>query len=60
MIILASRETWWNGFYDQSVEMERYSLFRKDRQGSMEFHPRMDEEVMESLLVKMKVKAGTL
>jgi len=24
-------ETWWDGFYDLSVGMEGYRLFRKDR-----------------------------
>ncbi|XP_010293539.1 PREDICTED: uncharacterized protein LOC104627127, partial [Phaethon lepturus] len=25
-------ETWWDGFYDQSIGMEEYRIFRKDRQ----------------------------
>ena len=31
--LIGITETWWDGSYDWSVEMEGYRLFRKDRQG---------------------------
>ncbi|PKU43571.1 hypothetical protein llap_6119 [Limosa lapponica baueri] len=68
-------ETWWDGSYDWSVGMGGYSLFRKDRQGRrqggspsnvneqlecMEHHLGMDEELTESLRVRIKGRAGTV
>ncbi|PKU41195.1 hypothetical protein llap_8496 [Limosa lapponica baueri] len=68
---------WWDDSYDWSVGMEEYRLLRKDRQGRrggsvalyvneqlecMELHLGMDEEPMESVLVKIKgdVEAGDI
>ncbi|GAB0208910.1 hypothetical protein GRJ2_003356700 [Grus japonensis] len=66
-------EMWWDGSYDWSVGMEGYRLFRKDRQGRrgegvalyvndqlecMELHLGMDEELTESLWVRIKGRTG--
>ncbi|GAB0210021.1 mitochondrial enolase superfamily member 1 [Grus japonensis] len=66
-------ETWWDGSYDWSAGMEGYRLFRKDRQGRrgggvalyvndhlecMELHLGMEEELTESLWVRIKGRAG--
>ncbi|GAB0208218.1 hypothetical protein GRJ2_003287500 [Grus japonensis] len=66
-------ETWWDSSYDWSVGMEGYRLFRKDRQGrqgggvalyvndqleGMELHLGMDEELTESLWVRIKGSTG--
>ncbi|GAB0204588.1 hypothetical protein GRJ2_002924400 [Grus japonensis] len=72
--LIGIMETWWDGFYDWSVRMEGYRLFRKDRQGRrgggvtlyvndqlecMELHMGMDEEPTKSLWVRIKGRAGT-
>ncbi|GAB0182662.1 hypothetical protein GRJ2_000731500 [Grus japonensis] len=72
--LIGITEMWWDGFYDWSVGMEGYRLFRKDRQGRqgesvvlyvndklecMEYHPGMDEELTESLWVRIKGWTGT-
>jgi len=31
--LIGITEMWWDGFYDWSVGMEGYRVFRKDRQG---------------------------
>ena len=31
--LIGITEVWWDGFYDWSVGMKGYRLFRKDRQG---------------------------
>ncbi|GAB0179105.1 hypothetical protein GRJ2_000375800 [Grus japonensis] len=72
--LIGITEAWWDGSYDWSVGMERYSAFRKDRQGRgrggvtlyvndqlqcMELHLGMDEEPTKSLWVRTKGRAGT-
>ncbi|GAB0209472.1 hypothetical protein GRJ2_003414300 [Grus japonensis] len=72
--LIGITETWWDGSYDWSVGMEGYRLFRKDRQGRqgggvalyvndqlecMELYLGMDEELTESLWVRIKGRAGT-
>ena len=72
--LIGITELWWDGSYDSSVGMERYRLFRKDRQGRrgggvtlyandqlecMELHLAMDEELTQSLWVRIKGRAGT-
>ncbi|PKU27961.1 hypothetical protein llap_21735 [Limosa lapponica baueri] len=72
--LIGITEMWWDGSYDWSVGMERYRLFRKDKQGRrggdvtlyvkdqlecMELCLGMDEEPTESLWVKIKQRAGT-
>ncbi|GAB0206600.1 mitochondrial enolase superfamily member 1 [Grus japonensis] len=72
--LIGIRETWWDSSYDWSVGMEGYRLFRKDRQGRrgggvtlyvndqlecMELHLGMEEELTESLWVRIKGSAGT-
>ncbi|GAB0203631.1 hypothetical protein GRJ2_002828700 [Grus japonensis] len=71
--LIGITETWWDGSYDWSVGMEGYRFFRKDRQGRqgggvtlyvndqlecMELHLGMDEELTESLWVRIKGSAG--
>ncbi|GAB0175694.1 hypothetical protein GRJ2_000034600 [Grus japonensis] len=71
--LIGITETWWDSSYDWSVGMEGYRLFRKDRQGRrgggvalyvndqlecMELHLGMDEELTESLWVRIKGRAG--
>ncbi|GAB0204978.1 hypothetical protein GRJ2_002963400 [Grus japonensis] len=72
--LIGIMEMWWDGSYDWSIGMEGYRLFRKDRQGRqgggvtlyvsdqlecMELHLGMDEELTESLWVRIKGRAGT-
>ncbi|GAB0181485.1 hypothetical protein GRJ2_000613800 [Grus japonensis] len=72
--LIAIMEMWWDGSYDWSVGMEGHRLFRKDRQGReaegvtlyvndqlvcMELLLGMDEELTESLWVRIKGRAGT-
>jgi len=72
--LIGITEMWWGGSYNQSVGMEGYRLFRKDRQGRqgggvalcvsdqlecMEHHLGMDEELSNSLWVRIKGRAGT-
>jgi len=70
IILLASRRCGAGGSYHQSVGMEGYRLFRKDRQGRqgggvndqlqcMELCLGIDEEPTESLWVRIKARAGT-
>ncbi|GAB0210369.1 hypothetical protein GRJ2_003502700 [Grus japonensis] len=71
--LIGIRETWWDSSYDWSVGMEGYRLFRKDRQGRrgggvtlyvndqlecMELHLGMEEELTESLWVRIKGSTG--
>ncbi|GAB0209401.1 hypothetical protein GRJ2_003405800 [Grus japonensis] len=71
--LIGITETWWDSSCDWSVGMEGYRLFRKDRQGRqgggvalyindqlecMELHLGMDEELTESLWVRIKGRAG--
>ncbi|GAB0179062.1 hypothetical protein GRJ2_000371500 [Grus japonensis] len=64
---------WWDSSYDWSVGMVGYRFFRKDRQGRqgggialyvndqlecMDLHLVMDEELTESLWVRIKGRAG--
>ncbi|GAB0175990.1 hypothetical protein GRJ2_000064200 [Grus japonensis] len=73
--LIGMTETWWDGSYDCSIEMEGYRLFRKDRQGRrgagvtlcisdqlecMELHLGIDEELTESLWVRIKGRALVL
>ncbi|GAB0181616.1 annexin A13 [Grus japonensis] len=72
--LIGITETWWDGSCDWSVGMEGYRLFRKDREGRrgggvtlyvnhqlecMELHLGMDEELTESLWVRIKGRTGT-
>ncbi|GAB0190262.1 hypothetical protein GRJ2_001491500 [Grus japonensis] len=71
--LIGITERWWDSSYDWSVGTEGYRLFRKDRQGRqgggvalyindqlecMELHLGMDEELTESLWVRIKGSAG--
>jgi len=71
--VIGITEMWWDNFYDWSIGMEGYRLFRKDRQGRrgggvalyvkdqlecMELRLGMDEEPTENLWVKIKGRAG--
>ncbi|PKU44374.1 mitochondrial fission process protein 1 [Limosa lapponica baueri] len=71
--LIGITETWWDGSYDCSVGMEGYSLFRKDRLGRrgggvalyvkdqlecVELHLGTDEDMTESLWVKIKGSTG--
>ncbi|KAK4830740.1 hypothetical protein QYF61_013190 [Mycteria americana] len=73
--ILKAQEMQWDGFYDWSVGMERYRLFKKDRQGRqggdvalyvndqlecMELHQGMDKEPTKMLWVRIEGRAGTV
>ncbi|PKU32130.1 dtw domain-containing protein 2 [Limosa lapponica baueri] len=66
-------EMWWDGSYDWNVGMEGYRLFRKDRLGRrgggvalyvkdqlecVELHLGMDEDMTESLWVRIKGSTG--
>lgn len=73
--LIGITEMWWGGSYDQSIGMEGYRLFRKDRQGRwegegvalyvsdqleyMELHLGMNEEPSKSLWVRIEGKART-
>ncbi|GAB0182364.1 cAMP-dependent protein kinase inhibitor alpha [Grus japonensis] len=72
--LIGIMEMWWDGSYDRTVGMEGYRLFRKYRQGRqgedvalyvndqlecMELCLGMDEELTESLWVRIKGRAGT-
>ncbi|GAB0185725.1 hypothetical protein GRJ2_001037800 [Grus japonensis] len=71
--LIGITEMWWDSSYDWSVGMEGYRLFRKHRQGRqgggvalyvndqlecMELHLGMDEELTESLWVRIKGRVG--
>jgi len=72
--LIVIMETWWDDFCDWSIGTEGYRLFRKDRQGRqgggvtlcvndqlkcMELHLEVDEDLTESLWVRIKGRAGT-
>ncbi|GAB0204560.1 hypothetical protein GRJ2_002921600 [Grus japonensis] len=67
--LIGITEMWWDGSYDGNLGMQGHRLFRKDRQGRqggdialyvndqlerMELHLGMDEELTESLWVRIK------
>ncbi|PKU40140.1 hypothetical protein llap_9563 [Limosa lapponica baueri] len=71
--LIGITETWWDGSYDWSVGMESDRLFRKDRLGvwgggvalyvndqlkCVELYLGMDEDLKESLWVRIKGSAG--
>jgi len=67
-------EMWWDSFYDWSVGVKEYRLFRKDRQGrqggNVTLHVNdqlectelclvLDEQLTENLQVRTNGRAGT-
>ncbi|PKU29010.1 hypothetical protein llap_20687 [Limosa lapponica baueri] len=71
--LIGVTKTWWDGSYDWSVGMEGYRLFRRDRLGRweggvalyvndqlecMELHLGIDEDLTESLWVRIKGRTG--
>ena len=70
--VIGITEMWWDGSHDWNIGMDRFKLFRKDRQWkrggsaallinnqleSMELHLGIDEELTERLWVRVKGKA---